>query len=126
MARKLANIISALLLLSLFIFPARILSLFCDEIVEQAEEALSAVKQEDWQKGLAQLQSMNAAFDKKKDILHLFLHHESVEGLEAALRGCLQLMYVEDSGQAVMELETIITRSKYLKSIEVFSVPSLL
>ncbi|OQA13765.1 MAG: hypothetical protein BWY62_01254 [Firmicutes bacterium ADurb.Bin356] len=126
MAKKLANTISILLLLGLFIFPAMSLSRFCDDLVSHAEEAVSAVKQEDWQRGVEHLHSMNLVFDKKKNILHLFLHHELVEGLEAAIRGGLQLMYVEDSGQAVMELETIITRAKYLKSIEVFSVPSLL
>ncbi len=121
MAKRIANVLSIIILIVLFVFPSRYLCALSDEIVEVSENTVDAVHRGDW--GMAQdnMQRMNARFRESKDILQLFLHHQSVEQLDADLRAAMQLIHSRDEAQTLMELEFIITTAQHLKCIEAFS-----
>jgi hypothetical protein len=126
MIKRIANIVSLALLIALFIFPCRFLTKSTDAITALAETTLDAVLHDDWNTALENMQLMHDKLDKDRATLHLFLHHEAVEGLEAAVAGCLRLVQVQDKPQTVMELEFIITRAEHLKSIENFAFSVLI
>ncbi|MEL7601643.1 MAG: DUF4363 family protein [Bacillota bacterium] len=126
MIKRIANTVSVALLIALFIFPCRFLTRSTDEINARAETALNAVLHDDWNTALEEVQRMHDQLDRDRSILHLFLHHEAVEGLEAAVGGCLRLVQVQDKPQSVLELEFIITRAEHLKSIENFAFSVLI
>lgn len=126
MTKRIANAVSLALLIALFIFPCNFLSKSADTITALAETTLDAVLQDDWDTALINMQLMHDRLDKDRATLHLFLHHEAVEGLEAAVAGCLRLVQVQDKPQSVLELEFIITRAEHLKSIENFALSVLI
>ncbi len=126
MAKRITNVVCIALLVALFIFPSRYLTKVSDEIVELAEDTVDAVYCRDWDAGIQNMEDMNAQFQRDKEKLHMFLHHEMVEDIEASMRSALQLMHVQDHAQSLMELEHIISRARYLKNIEKFSMFTLL
>lgn len=126
MTKRIANAVCVALLIALFIFPCRFLSKSTDAITALAQATLDAVLHDDWDTALENMQLMHDRLDKDRATLHLFLHHEAVEGLEAAVAGCLRLIQVQDKPQSVMELEFIITRAEHLKSIENFALSVLI
>ena len=121
MAKRIANVLSIAILIALFVFPSRYLCKLSDELVSTAENTVDVVHRGDWAAAQDNVQHMNAQFRKGKDVLQLFLHHESVEQLDADLRAALQLIHSQDEAQTLMELEFIITTAKHLKCIEAFS-----
>ena len=126
MIKVIANILSILLLAALFLFPSRFLNKSMDKMISLANEALNATMQEDWSTAVNSLTHMHEQLDKDRSTLHLFLSHEAVEGLEAAVSGCLRLTQIQDQPQTVLELEFIITRAEHLKSIEEFAISVLI
>jgi hypothetical protein len=126
MTKIIANILSILLLAALFIFPSRFLQKSTDKIVSLANDALNATLQEDWSTAVNAVTRMHDQLDKDRATMHLFLNHETVEELEAAVDGCVQLVRVQDKPQTVLELEFIITRARHLKSIEDFAISVLI
>ncbi len=121
MAKRIANVVSIAILIALFVFPSQYLCELSDEIVMVSENTVDAVHREDWATAQDNVQQLNARFRETKDILQLFLHHESVEQLDSDLRAALQLIHSKDEAQTLMELEFIITTAKHLKCIEAFN-----
>lgn len=126
MAKIIANLLSIALLGVLFIIPSNYLTGVSDEIVNLAEDTVDAVYREDWETCVQNMEDMNAQFQRDKEKLHMFLHHETVEDIEVSMRSALQLTHMQDQPQSLMELEHIISRARYLKSIEKFSLFTLL
>ena len=126
MTKIIANILSILLLAALFIFPCRFLNESMDEMISLAKDALNATLQDDWSTAVNSVTHMHEQLDKDRSTMHLFLSHEAVEGLEAAVGGCLRLTQIQDKPQTVLELEFIITRAEHLKSIEDFAISVLI
>ncbi|HWR23270.1 MAG TPA: DUF4363 family protein [Feifaniaceae bacterium] len=126
MAKRIANVVSILILAALFVFPSRYLCKLSDEIVNVSENTVDAVHRGDWEMAQNNVQWMNARYRESKDILQLFLHHQSVEQLDSDLRAALQLVRTRDKAQTLMELEFIITTAKHMKCIEGFSWSTLL
>lgn len=121
MAKRIANVISIAILIALFVFPSRFLCDLSDEIVNVSENTVDAVHRGDWDTARENAQYLNMKFRESKDILQLFLHHASVEKLDADLRAVLQLIHSKDEAQTLMEMEFIISTAKHLKCIEGFT-----
>ncbi len=121
MAKRIANVLSIAILIALFVFPSGYLCELSDELVSISENTVDAVHRGDWEMAQDNVQQMNMRFRESKDILQLFLHHESVEQMDADLRAALQLIHSRDEAQTLMELEFIITTAKHLKCIEGFT-----
>lgn len=126
MYRKLVNTIILLVLLALFIFPGKYLNALSEKLIVYAERAVDAALVEDWDEGVEILEDMNAYFRVSKHTLYLFLDHDAIESLDSSLRSALLLMHVQDQPQSMQELIHIITISRYLRSVEVFSWFTLL
>jgi|GEM_PF-7018822 len=126
MAKRIANIVSVLILAALFIFPSRFLRTFSDEIVALAEQTVDLVHREDWDTAEDNLEELNRKFRLSKETLQFFLDHDSVEQMDADMRACLQLIHAKDTPQTLMELEFIIAKARYLKNIEAFNWSTLM
>ena len=126
MGKKIFTAAVVVFLIVLFIFPSQFLRRISFDLIDMAELAVDAVYREDWKEGLELLEQMNALFRENKEPMYTFLSHGTMEHLDAALRGCLQIMHIEDQAQALIELEAIITHARYLDSIEHLNVFQLL
>lgn len=126
MAKCIINSVIVLILAALFIFPAKFLCSLSDEIVAVTGHAADLVQRGDWDEAQENMEALNKKFRLSKDMLELFLDHDSVIKMDADLRACLQLIHVQDDAQTLMELEFILSNAKHMKEIEAFSWTTLL
>ena len=126
MAKKIFIVGSIVLLLFLFTVPSNRLCAFADEIESITEETVDCVFDENWVQAEANMQHVQTRLMRDKETFEMFLDHTELDELEASIRGCIQLARAQDDSQFLLELESIITRVRYLRSLESFSVHMLL
>ena len=95
------------------------------EVIFAAEGAIDAVFREDWEDAILLLEGSSRRFEEKKHRLMLFLNHEDIAELEISLKGSLQLAKAHDDAQILLELESIITKTAFLRSVEQLRVFTL-
>ena len=119
--RMIDNISAAVIsfgLIVLFIATNHSIRSLSGELIFAAEGAAEAIFREDWEDAVFLLEGSSRHFAEKKHRLMLFLDHKDIADLEVSLNGSLQLAKAHDDAQILLELESIITKSAFLRSVE--------
>lgn len=113
-----ACIITVLILAALFVFPARYLEKMADRITREAELARLTIMEEKQNYAREHILNMHSEFEKRKDIIKLFFHHEDVDEMERAMKTALDLSALEESDNLICELNSILQIAEHMRSVE--------
>jgi len=117
MGKKIFLGLAIALLLFLFIVPSIFLNRLADRMQALSEETVECVHAENWEQAQNNMQMLHRHLKTHKELLKTFLHHSDVDEIDAAVRGCVHLAKVEDQAQFLLELELILNRIEYLRSV---------
>ena len=121
---RIATLLAAALLLTLFILPAIKVRALTDAILPYADSATACVVAEDWMGARRETQQMYALYLPYDKTLRLYFDHEDIDFLRTRLLSCLHLAEAEDD-QIIVDLEDAKNKLNYLESIETFSLWNL-
>lgn len=105
-------------LICLFIAANHSIRSLSGELIFAAEGTIDAIFREDWEDAILLMEGSSRRFAEKKERLMLFMNHEAIADLEISLNGSLQLAKAHDDAQILLELESVITKSDALRSVE--------
>jgi len=116
-----ACIVVVAFLVLLFTLPRKTLQSMRSDILSKADALSAAVLADDWPSARSASEAIKARFLQDKQRLKLFLDHEDLDSLEAAIRSVEALTAVEDEPQLLLELESIKNVATYITEIETFT-----
>ena len=113
-----ACIFAVAALAALFVFPARYLDKMAGVISEEGEQARIAIM--DGRQASAQVHILNMLreFEKRKESIMLFFHHEDVDEMERALNCARDLVALDESDNLICELNSIMQIAEHMRSVE--------
>ncbi len=119
------SLVTALLLICLFIFPRQYLVSFSKDITLYAESIRDGVINNDDKKISKNAAEMLIRFDACSDSLKLFLNHEDVDKLKTLIYSCYYRARIDEKAAIIGDVESIVTLSEYLFDVETLSVYNL-
>ncbi len=118
-------IISIIILFSLFIFP----SIYIDIVFSDIEKDLNKINDEVIENKLESAQRRLNDIDKKisesEIILYTFLNHENINRIKTSIKGCIEMIKVDERGQMLLELQSVLSEIESIKTMEKLNLKTL-
>ncbi len=121
-----ACIVSAALLLTLFIFPSARLQALSADITASADSIENYALQEKWGEATSESVAMLHRFQRDQALLRFVLDHEDTDTLELHITSAIKLAGAGEIGQLLCELESVKNSVNYIANIEKASFESIL
>ena len=119
------TLLALILLFFILIVPPRYLSALTRELDIGAQKAQDLVLGGNVQAAVPVLDALCQRFAQSEETLKLFLNHEDVYALKAALLGAKNLAIMDEAGNLLTELQTILQLTAQMNANETLSLYNL-
>ena len=120
-----AALLAFLILLFILIVPPRYLFSLTRELRAGAQKAQDLVLGHDVQAAVPVLDALCQRFSQAEETLKLFLNHEDVYALKATLFSARNLAVMDEAGNLLTELQTILQLTAQMDAAETLSIYNL-
>lgn len=118
-------LLALFLLLFILIVPPRYLFSLTRELDAGAQKAQDLVLGDDVQAAIPVLDALCQRFSQAEETLKLFLNHEDVYALKATLFSARNLAVMDEAGNLLTELQTILQLTAQMDAAETLSIYNL-